>query len=150
MKQYRVLFGAYVRMYAEHTIHAENTEAARKLAIKEFKAKVQDMDWCDAQYYNLALPSIVSLQIDDPPGDVLEGYDFPLTTSDAHQYAADKLLDALLKLMPEIEGEIDQRKLSGNDEDWIELDRRAAEARAAIAEATQLDQQNSEAAHDPA
>jgi hypothetical protein len=52
--------------------------------------------------------------------------------------------------MPEIEGEIDQRKLSGNDEDWIELDRRAAEARAAIAEATQLDQQNSEAAHDPA
>jgi hypothetical protein len=44
MKQYRITFGAYVRMYADHTVHAENNDAARKLAIEEFKAKMQDMD----------------------------------------------------------------------------------------------------------
>jgi hypothetical protein len=95
MKQYRVLFGAYVRMYAEHTVHAENNEAARKLAIEEFKARVQDIVWFDAQYDNLALPSIVSLQDNDTNEDVVDGYDFPLTSSDARQYAADKMLQAL-------------------------------------------------------
>lgn len=95
MKQYRVLFGAYVRMYADHTVHAENEKAARKLAIEEFKARVQDIVWYDAQYDNLALPSIVSMQDDDTNEDVLEGYDFPVTPSDARQYAADKMLEAL-------------------------------------------------------
>jgi len=95
MKQYRVLFGAYVRMYAEHTVHAENNEAACKLAIEEFKARVQDIVWFDAQYDNLALPSIVSLQDNDTNEDVVDGYDFPLTSSDARQYAADKMLQAL-------------------------------------------------------
>jgi hypothetical protein len=83
-------------------------------------------------------PSIVSIQCDDPPSDVLEGYDFAITAEDARQYAAHKLLDALLSLLPDIESEIDQRKCSGNDEDWIALNRRAADARAAIAEATHV------------
>jgi hypothetical protein len=135
MNQYRVTFGAYVRMYADHTIHAESDEAARKLAIEEFKDGSHELQWLDPHYDNLALPSIVSMQIDDPPGDVLEGYDFSITPSDARQYAAQKLLDALANLMPVIESEIDQRKHSGNDEDWIELDRKAADGRAAIAEA---------------
>lgn len=95
MKQYRVLFGAYVRMYADHTVHAENNEAARKLAIEEFKARVQDIVWFDAQYNNLALPSIVSMQDNDTNEDVVDGYDLPLTSSDARQYAADKMLQAL-------------------------------------------------------
>jgi hypothetical protein len=95
MKQYRVLFGAYVRMYADHTVLAENSEAARQRAIEEFRAKVQDMDWCDPQYDNLALPSIVSLQDNDTNEDILDGYDFALTPSDARQYAADKMLQAL-------------------------------------------------------
>jgi hypothetical protein len=95
MRQYRVLFGAYVRMYAAHTLLAENNEAARKLAIEEFKSRVQDIIWFDAQYDNLALPSIVSLQNSDTNEDIVEGYDFPLTSSDARQYAADKMLQAL-------------------------------------------------------
>ncbi len=95
MKQYRVLFGAYIRMYAEHTIDAENDEAVRKLAIKEFKARVQDITWFDPQYDNLALPSIVSMQIDETNEDVLDGHDFPITPMDARQYAADKMLEAL-------------------------------------------------------
>ena len=95
MKQYRIIFGAYVRMYADHTVQAENNEAVRKLAIEEFKAKVQDIVWYDAQYDNLALPSIVSIQDDDTNEDVLDGYDFPITPSDARQYAADKMLAAL-------------------------------------------------------
>lgn len=144
MKQYRIIFGAYVRMYADHIINAETNEAALKLAIEEFKDRSHELPWLDPNYDNLALPSIVSMQIDWPPADVFEGYDFPITTTDARQYAAHKLLDALLSLMPEIESEIDQRKHSGGDEDWIALDRKAAEARAAIAEATQLDHQNAE------
>jgi hypothetical protein len=95
MSQYRVLFGAYVRMYAEHTVEAENDEAARKLAIEEFKLRSAEFQWFDADYDNLALPSICNMQIDDPPGDVLEGYDFPVTPKDALQYAADKMLEAL-------------------------------------------------------
>ena len=49
-----------------------------------------------------------------------------------------KLLAALENLMPDIESEIDQRQHSGIDEEWIELDRKAADARAAIAEATAI------------
>jgi hypothetical protein len=95
MKRYRIVFGAYVRMYADHTVHAQNDEAARELAIEEFKARADELQWLDPNYDNLALPSIVSIQIDDPPGDILEGYDFPVTPSDARQYAADKMLKAL-------------------------------------------------------
>jgi hypothetical protein len=84
MNQYRVLFGAYVRMYAEHIIDAEDDQAARKQAIKEFKARVLDITWCDPQYDNLALPSIVSMQNNDTNEDVLEGYDFPITPTDAN------------------------------------------------------------------
>jgi hypothetical protein len=138
MQEYRVVFGAYVRMYADYAIEAENNEAARKLAVEEFKAKFQEMNWCDPQYDNIALPSILSMQTIQPPGDVLEGYDFAITPSDAHQYAADKLLDALLNIMAEIEYVIDQRRRGGNDDSWMELDRKAAEARAAIAEATAI------------
>ena len=76
-------------------VQAENNEAVRKLAIEEFKAIVQDIVWYDAQYDNLALPSIVSIQDDDTNEDVLDGYDFPITPSDARQYAADKMLAAL-------------------------------------------------------
>ena len=46
--------------------------------------------------------------------------------------------------MPEIEREIDRRKDTGDDEHWLELDRIAADARAAIADATRLDTANSE------
>jgi hypothetical protein len=95
MKQYRIIFGAYVRMYADHTVHAENNEAARKQAIEEFKARAHELQWLDPNYDNLALPSILSIQIDDPAGDVLEGYDFPITPADARQYAAGKMLEAL-------------------------------------------------------
>ena len=144
MKDYHIVFGAYVRMYADCTVQAENHEAARQLAVEEFKSRSDEMPWLDPNYDNLALPSIVSMQIDDPPGDVLEGYDFPITLSDARQYPAHKLLEALLNIMPDIESEIDQRKHSGNDEDWIDLDRKAADARAVIAEATRLDPQNAE------
>jgi hypothetical protein len=95
MPEYRIVFGAYVRMYADHTVDAETDAAARQLAIEEFKARGQQLQWLDADYENLALPSIVSMQRDDPPGDVLEGYDFPVRPADARQYAAGKMLEAL-------------------------------------------------------
>ena len=75
-----------------------------------------------------------------------------MTPADARQYAANKLLAALENLMPEIESEIDQRQHSGIDEEWIELDRKAADGRAAIAEATALDEAASRTGrpdHDP-
>jgi hypothetical protein len=95
MRQYRILYGAYVRMYADHTVLAENDDAARKLAIEEFKARAPELTWVDPDYDNLALPSICSMQVDDPPGDVLEGHDFPITATDSRQYAADTMLQAL-------------------------------------------------------
>ena len=95
MNQYRVLFGAYVRMYAEATIDAEDNEAARKRATEEFTARSNELQWSDADYANIALPSIVSMQRDDRPGDVLDGYDFPITPTDARQYAAGTMLEAL-------------------------------------------------------
>ena len=139
MKHYHVVFGAYVRMYAEHTVDAENDEAARNLAIEQFKLRSAEFQWCDANHYNLALPSIVALEAVDPPGDVLEGHDFSTTPADARQYAADKLFTALLNIMPEIEREIDRRKETGDDDHWRKLDRIAVDARAAIADATRLD-----------
>ena len=131
MKQYRVLFGAYVRMYAEHTVHAENNEAACKLAIEEFKARVQDIVWFDAQYDNLALPSIVSLQDNDTNEDVVDGYDFPLTSSDARQYAADKMLQAL-EFVQMTFADIEASKRKGYYTDCPKI------VAAAIAEATAL------------
>jgi hypothetical protein len=95
MKEYRIVYGAFVRMYADHTIVAEDDEAARKLAIEEFKAKAADLQWTDAQYHSLALPSIVSLEATAPPSDVLEGHDFSVTPADTRQYAADTMLAAL-------------------------------------------------------
>jgi hypothetical protein len=152
MPQYRILFGAYVRMYADHFIDADNDDAARQMAIEEFKARAHQLRWLDPDYHNLALPSIVSMQSDDPPGDVLEGHDFSVTPADARRYAANKLLAALQNLMPDIENEIDQRQHSCIDEEWIELDRSAADARAAIAEATAIKDEpsNGEARHDAA
>jgi hypothetical protein len=94
MPEYRIVFGAYVRMYADHSIEAEDDEAARNLAIEEFKAHASELPWCDPQYDNLALPSIVSM-VDETRNDVVEGYDFPVTPADARQYAADKMLEAL-------------------------------------------------------
>ena len=138
MKQYRVVFGAYVRSYAGHFVYAESDDSGRQQAIDDFKARGAELQWLDADYGNLALPSIVSLQCDDPPGDVLEGFDFPVTSDDARQYAAAKLLAALENLMPHIESEIAQRRSSGIGEEWIELDRKAAAARAAIAAATAI------------
>ena len=138
MKQYRILYGAFVRMYTDWTIEAEDSETARKLAIEQFKARNDEMDWYDPQYDNIAQPSIVSMKDDETNKDVLEAYDFAITASDARDYAADKLLAALENLMPDIESEIDQRQQSGIDEEWIELDRKAADARAAIAEATAI------------
>ena len=138
MKTYRILFGGFVRMYADSIIEAENDEAARQAAIQEFKARNDELDWYDAQYDNIAQPSIVSIEDAETKDTILEGFDFPATAADAREYASDKLLAALQNLMPEIESEIDQRKHSGNDEDWIELDRKAANARAAIAEATAI------------
>ena len=95
MKEYRVLFGAYVRMYAEHSIEVENDDAARRVAIEEFKARSDELPWCDPQYDNLALPSIVSIQDADTREDVVEGYDYAATPLDARQYAADEMLEAL-------------------------------------------------------
>lgn len=131
MKQYRVLFGAYVRMYADHTVHAENNEAARKLAIEEFKARLQDIVWYDAQYDNLALPSIVSLQDNDTNEDVVDGYDFALTPWDACQYAADKMLQAL-EFVQMTFADIEASKRKGY---YTECPKIVAEA---IAEATTL------------
>jgi hypothetical protein len=152
MKQYRIVFGAYIRSYADHTVYAESDDAARQRAIEEFKVHAHELQWLDPDYGNLALPSIVSLQCEDPPEDVLEGYDFPTTPDDACQYAAHKLLAALQDLMPDIESEIDQRQHSGNDEEWIDLSRKVAAARSAIAEATAFKDHpsNGEACHDPA
>ena len=95
MNEYRIVYGAFVRMYADHTIEAESDEAARLLAIEEFKAKSADLQWTDANYDNLALPSIVNLVAVDPPADLLEGHDFSVTPADARQYAADTMLQAL-------------------------------------------------------
>src|ERR1700761_7154861 len=102
-------------MYADWTIEAEDDETARKLAIEQFKAKNGELDWYDAKYDNIAQPSIVSIQNNETNGPVLEGFDFPITATDAREYAADKLLDALKDLLPVIEDEIDQRKHSGDD-----------------------------------
>jgi hypothetical protein len=143
MKTYRVLYGSFVRMYADWTIEAEDSETARKLAIEQFKAKNDEMDWYDPQYDNIAQPSIVSIEDAETKDTVLEGFDFPITAADAREYAAEKLLAALQSLMPDIESEIDQRQHSGNDEGWIELERKAADARAAIAEATAIKDQPS-------
>jgi hypothetical protein len=143
MKTYRVLYGSFVRMYAGWTIEAENSETARQLAIEQFKAKNDEMDWYDAQFDNIAQPSIVSIEDAETNDTVLEGFDFPITAADAREYAAEKLLAALQNLMPDIESEIDQRQHSGNDEEWIALGRKAANARAAIAEATAIKDQPS-------
>jgi hypothetical protein len=143
MKTYRILYGSFVRMYADWTIEAEDSETARKLAIEQFKANNNEMDWYDAQFDNIAQPSIVGIEDAETNSTVLEGFDFPATAADAREYAADKLLAALQDLMPDIESEIDQRQHSGNDEEWIALDRKAANARAAIAEATAIKDQPS-------
>jgi hypothetical protein len=95
MNQYRVLFGAYVRMYAEQVIEAEHNEAALRQAIEEFKSRGAELQWFDADDDNLALPSIVTMQNDETRDDVLEGHDFPITPADARQYAAGKMLEAL-------------------------------------------------------
>jgi hypothetical protein len=95
MRRYRIVFGAYVRMYAECTIDANDNEAARKRAIDQFKTRAPEFQWVEPDYDNIALPSIVSMQVDDPPSDVLEGYDFPITPADTRQYAAAKMLEAL-------------------------------------------------------
>ena len=95
MKQYRVLYGSFVRMYADHVIEAENDETARQAAIQEFEARNDELDWYDAQYDNIAQPSIVSIQDTETNGTVLEGFDFPITATDAREYASGKMLEAL-------------------------------------------------------
>ena len=95
MPRYHVTYGSFVRMYADHFIDADNDDAARTRAIEDFKSHSQEFQWLDPNYDNLALPSIVSIQSGDPPGDVLEGYDFSVTDDDARQYAAHKMLQAL-------------------------------------------------------
>ena len=95
MKQYRVLYGSFVRMYADHVIEAENDETARQAAIQEFEARNDELDWYDAQYDNIAQPSIVSIQNNETNGTVLEGFDFPITATDAREYASGKMLEAL-------------------------------------------------------
>ena len=141
MKQYHVLYGAFVRMYADHTVWADSDNAARQEAIEDFKARGHELQWLEVDNGNLALPSIVNMQTGDPARDVLVGHDFSITPADARQYAAAKLLAALENLMPHIESEIAQRQSSGNNEEWIELGRKAAAARAAIAEATAIKDQ---------
>jgi len=42
-------------MYADYSIHAEDNEAARILAIEEFKARAHEFQWLDPNYDNLAL-----------------------------------------------------------------------------------------------
>jgi hypothetical protein len=132
MNKYRVLFGAYVRMYAERTVDAEDDQAARKQAIEEFKAGVQDITWFDPQEDNLALPSIVSMQNNDTNEDVLEGYDFAVTPTDARQYAADTMLEAL-EFVRMTFADIEASKRKGY---YTQCPKIVAEA---IAEATALD-----------
>lgn len=95
MPHYHVVFGAFVRMYADHAVEADTDDAARARAIADFRAGAADFAWLDANYDNLALPSIVTLQRTDPPADIIEHHDFALTSADARQYAADKMLVAL-------------------------------------------------------
>jgi hypothetical protein len=95
MPRYHVTFGAYVRMYADHFIDADNDDAARTRAIEDFKSHRQEFQWLDPNYDNLALPSIVTIQSDDAQEDILQGYDFSATPEDARQYAAHKMLEAL-------------------------------------------------------
>jgi hypothetical protein len=101
MKEYRILYGAYVRMYADHTVLAENNDAARQLAIEEFKTRAPELQWVDPNYDNLALPSICCMQIRERygagafSGPVLEGYDFPITAADSRRYGAEKMLATL-------------------------------------------------------
>ena len=65
------------------------------MAIEEFKARNDELDWYDAQYDNIAQPSIVSIQDTETNGTVLEGFDFPITATDARGYASGKMLEAL-------------------------------------------------------
>ena len=65
------------------------------MAIEEFKARNDELDWYDAQYDNIAQPSIVSIQDTETNGTVLEGFDFPITATDAREYASGKMLEAL-------------------------------------------------------
>ena len=95
MSRYHITCGAYVRMYADYFIDADNDDAARTRAIEDFKSHSQEFQWLDPNYDNLALPSIVSIQTDDAREDVLQGYDFSVTDDDARQYAAYKMLQAL-------------------------------------------------------
>jgi hypothetical protein len=45
------------------------------------------------------------------------------------------LYESAADILPDIENEVDQRKYSGNDEDWRDLERKANALRAALAEA---------------
>ena len=95
MPEYHIVFGAYVRMYAEHTLEAQDGDDARRRAIAEFKTGGGEFHWLDPDYDNLALPSIVGVQSTETGQDVVEGYDFAVTAADARQYAAGKMLEAL-------------------------------------------------------
>ena len=90
MPEYRVVFGAYVRMYANDRLYAETDDMAYQRAIEEFQHRGCDLHWLDPDYGNLALPSIVSVERDDPPGEVAVHHDFPITPADARQYARRK------------------------------------------------------------
>ena len=93
--------------------------AARKRAITEFLATARNCRGSipirqpglalDCQHAN-----------GEPPGDVLDGYDFPITPTDARQYAAAKLLAALDR--PDTRPRKRNRSasnISGNDEGWL-------------------------------
>ena len=55
MKQYRIVFGAFIRCTQTIPSEAENDDAARQKAIEEFKARSPELHWLDPNYDNLAL-----------------------------------------------------------------------------------------------
>jgi hypothetical protein len=89
MKKYHATYGVCIRAYAQHNFEAANDEAAKTKALEEFKEHQTEMAWSDFDHDNLALPSIVGLRDEDNARDILQGYDFAITTEDARDPRAD-------------------------------------------------------------
>jgi hypothetical protein len=139
MNRYSAIFGIYVRMYVDHQFDAVSDEAATAQAIQEFKEHAREFIWIDADYDNLALPSIVGLHELETNRDIAEGHDFAACAADARDLASAELLACLKEILAEIDEEIRQRQTSGNAEKWDDLQQKSDHAHAVIRKAETVD-----------
>ena len=95
MTRYNVMYGAYVRAYADHSFDAPDDESAVKQAIASFSGAADALDWTDYDYSNLALPSIVSIAPEGPGTEIVTGLDFAATPQDARDMASSAMFEAL-------------------------------------------------------